>query len=90
MRKSELIQVKLTQAEQAIERAIRLVNEVSLMDETGDGNSVGDFMTVANAAIEEINEIGYEICMPLQMEEDARDEEIARLEQRLADLKSQA
>ena len=67
MRKSELIQVKLTQAEQAIERAIRLVNEVSKMDEDGDGTSVGDFMTVANAALEEIGEIGYEICMPMQM-----------------------
>lgn len=89
MRKSEVVSQKLNQAEQLIERAIRLVNEVSLMDESGDGNSVGDFMTVANAAIEEINEIAYEIAMPLQMEEDARDEEIARLEARIAGLRRQ-
>lgn len=35
-----------------------------------------------------VEEITYEICMPLEMEEEAREEEIRVLERRLAELKS--
>lgn len=37
----------------------------------------------------EIEELHYETCMPLEMEEDEREEEIRVLERRLAELKAQ-
>ncbi|MFZ9069633.1 MAG: hypothetical protein ACO23R_19930, partial [bacterium] len=37
----------------------------------------------------EIEELHYETCMPLEMEEQEREEEIRVLERRLAELKSQ-
>jgi hypothetical protein len=36
-----------------------------------------------------IEDLHYETCCPLQMEEDERDEEIRVLERRLAELKAQ-
>lgn len=89
MRKSEVVTMKLSQAEAAIERAIKLVQEVSQLDENGDGSSIGDFMSVANIALDEIAEIGYEVAMPMQMDEEAREQEIASLEARLAQLRAQ-
>ena len=38
--------------------------------------------------LEEIEELHYETCMPLEMEEEEREEEIRVLERRLAELKS--
>lgn len=38
--------------------------------------------------LEEIENLHYETCMPLEMEEDEREEEIRVLERRLAELKS--
>jgi hypothetical protein len=37
----------------------------------------------------DIEELHYETCMPLEMREDERDEEIRILERRLAELKAQ-
>jgi hypothetical protein len=46
-------------------------------------------MTTADELADLISELGYEIAMPMQVEEDEREEEIATLEARLAELRAQ-
>lgn len=87
MRKSELLSQKLNKAEQLIERAKRCVEYVLANDVNGDGCSGGRFMTLADELIDCTNEIGYEVVMPLEMQEDDREAEIAVLEARLAELR---
>ena len=72
MRKSELLSKKLRQAEVYLEMARNLVNEVVLADEFGDGVSAPIFDKTVNSAVDLIDELAYEICMPLEMEEDEK------------------
>lgn len=89
MRKSEVVMQKLNQAEVHLMRAVSLVEQVLQMDEDGNGSSGGEFMAQADGLVDLLNELGYEIAMPMQTEEEARDEEIERLEARLAQLRAQ-
>lgn len=89
MRKSEVVMDKLNRAQMLLERVATLVDQVIEMDESGDGTSAGAFMTTFDKMVDLIENLSYEIAMPLQMEEDARDEEIERLEARLAELRQQ-
>ena len=89
MRKSDIVMNKLNQAESLLQRVVSLVDQVIQMDESGDGISGGKFMATADELLDLIQELGYEIAMPMQVEEDERDEEIERLEARLAELKAQ-
>jgi hypothetical protein len=88
MRKSELVMNRLNRAETLICQAISEVEKVLQMDESGDGESGGKFMMGAESLIDLINELGYEIAMPMQVEEEDREEEIAVLERRLAVLRA--
>jgi hypothetical protein len=89
MYKSELVMNKLNQAETLLQRVVSLVEQVAQLDENGDGCSVGKFMTAADEMANLLDELGYEIAMPMQVEEDEREEEIATLEARLAELRAQ-
>lgn len=72
MRKSEILSKKLRQAEVYLEMARNLVNEVVLADEFGDGVSAPIFDQTVNSAVDLIDELAYEICMPLEMMEDEK------------------
>lgn len=69
MTKAELLTNKLNKAEYYIEMARRLVNQVIDLDENGDGVSAGAFNKTADDLIDLIGDLGYEIIMPLEMEE---------------------
>lgn len=90
MTKSEILGRKLNKAIDLIESAKLLVEEVAAADENGDGESVGLFMSQADDLVDLVSEVGYEILMPMQMEEEevARQAEIRALEARLAELRS--
>ena len=70
MRKSELLSNKLHKAEYYLEIAKRLVNEVIDLDESGDGISAGLFNNSIERTLELIDDLGYEIIMPIEMAED--------------------
>ena len=70
MRKSELLSNKLHKAEYYLEIAKRLVNEVIDLDESGDGISAGLFNNSIERTLELIDDLGYEIIMPIEMEEE--------------------
>ena len=89
MTKSETLMSQLNQAESLIVRATQLVQKVVDADQVGDGVSAGAFFATAEELLGLIDSLGYEIVMPLQVEEDEREIEIADLEERLALLKSQ-
>lgn len=89
MTKSEILTAKLSKAAELLERAKRCVEYVLENDEAGDGVSGGKFMTLADELIDLTEELGYEIVMPMQAEEEEREEEIAALEARLAELRRQ-
>lgn len=89
MTKSEILMAKLAKAAELVERAKRCVEFVLQNDEAGDGESGGKFMTLADKLIDLTDDLGYEIVMPMQVEEDEREEEIASLEARLAELRRQ-
>lgn len=90
MRKSDKIADKLASAEVFIEKARQLIIQAFEMDENGDGEvSLGDAMKACDDMVEMTNQIGFDICYPLQMEEDERDQEILALEARLAELRRQ-
>lgn len=89
MTKSETLMSQLNQAESLIQRATQLVQKVVDADQVGDGDSAGAFFATAEELLGLIDSLGYEIVMPLQVEEDEREIEIADLEERLALLKSQ-
>lgn len=72
MRKSELLSKKLRQAEVYLEMARNLVNEVVLADEFGDGVSAPLFAESLDKCVDLVDELAYEICMPLEMEEDEK------------------
>ena len=89
MTKSETLMAHLNQAQTLVERATLLVQKVVDADQVGDGVSAGPFFDTAKKLLDLIDELGYEIVMPLQVEEDEREIEIADLEERLAELKAQ-
>lgn len=72
MRKSDILGNKLRQAEVYLEMARNLVNEVVLADEFGDGVSAPIFDETLNKCVDLIDELAFEICMPLEMEEDEK------------------
>jgi hypothetical protein len=72
MRKSELLSKKLRQAEVYLEMARNLVNEVVKADEFGDGVSAPLFDQNLDKCVDLIDELAYEICMPLEMMEDEK------------------
>ena len=69
MTKSELLGNKLNRAEYLIEQARNLVNQVIDADENGDGISAGAFNKTADDLLDLIGDLGYEILMPMEMEE---------------------
>jgi hypothetical protein len=69
MMKSEILMNRLNRAEVLIEEARRLVESVIDEDENGDGFSAGKFMKTCDDLVDLVNELGYEIVMPLEMEE---------------------
>lgn len=68
--KSELLSKKLRKAEIYLEMARNLVNEVVKADEFGDGISAPLFDKSIDVSVDLINDLAYEICMPLEMMED--------------------
>lgn len=70
MTKAEFLSNKLNKAEYYIEMARRLVNSVVDADENGDGISAGKFDKTCDDLIDLIEDLGYEIIMPLEMEEE--------------------
>ena len=89
MRKSEVVMQKLNKAEVLLMRAASLVEQVLQMDENGDGASGGKFMNQVEEMVDLLNDLGYEVAMPMECEEEAREEEIEALEARLAELRRQ-
>ena len=78
---SEQFQMALNHLDMA-ESILHKINEISLGEH--------DALNVAFVQLtEQVEELQYEICMPLEMEEEAREEEIRVLERRLAELRSQ-
>ena len=69
MMKSEILMNRLNRAEVLIEQARRLVESVIDEDESGDGCSAGKFMKTCDDLVDLVNDLGYEIVMPLEMEE---------------------
>ena len=69
MRKSQILSDKLHRAEYYLELAKNLVNQVIDSDENGDGISAGLFNNSIERTLELIDDLGYEIIMPLEMEE---------------------
>lgn len=67
--KSEILSKKLRKAEIYLEMARNLVNEVVLADEFGDGISAPIFDKTIDTAVDLIDDLAYEICMPLEMME---------------------
>jgi hypothetical protein len=90
MKKSAELSSKLSQAEALIERAKSLVEQVLVQDTDRNGDSGLLFMDAADSALDLINDLGYEIIMPIEMEEEEAERlaEIARLEARLEELRS--
>jgi hypothetical protein len=85
MRKSEKISAQF-------ERALDFLNEAecALQSIKEISSTEGEFLN--NRFVEltsYIEDLHYETCCPLQLEEDERDEEIRVLERRLAELKAQ-
>lgn len=70
MRKSQVLSNKLNLAESYIERARRLINQVVEADENGEGNSAFSLDNKLDEVIDLIGDLGYEIIMPLEMEEE--------------------
>ena len=73
MNKSEILSRKLRQAEVYLEKARNLVNEVIDADENGDGVSAPIFDKAIDTAVDLIDDLAYEICMPLEMEENGEE-----------------
>ena len=69
MTKSELLSNKLNKAEYYIELARTLINQVVDADENGDGQSAGLLDKKLDEVIDLIGDLGYEIIMPMEMEE---------------------
>lgn len=69
MRKSEILGNKLNKAEYYLEIVKSLVNQVIDSDENGDGISAGLFNKTVDDLSDLISDLGYEIIMPLEMEE---------------------
>jgi hypothetical protein len=69
MNKSEALSRKLRQAEVYLEMARNLVNEVVKADEFGDGISAPLFDKAIDNSVDLIDDLAYEICMPLEMME---------------------
>ena len=70
MNKSQLLSNKLNLAESYIEKARRLINQVVEADENGDGISAPILDKTLDDVIDLIGDLGYEIIMPLEMEEE--------------------
>jgi hypothetical protein len=70
MTKSKLLSDKLHRAEYYLELAKKLVNQVIDSDENGDGVSAGLFNNSIDKTLELIDDLGYEIIMPIEMAED--------------------
>jgi hypothetical protein len=70
MTKSEKLSSKLRQAEVYLELAKKLVNQVIDLDENGNGISAGLFNNNIDKTLELIDDLGYEIIMPIEMEEE--------------------
>ena len=83
MRKSEKISAQF-------ERALNFLNEAECVLQSikeilpKEGEFLGNRFVELTSYIEDLH---YETCCPLQMEEDEREEEIRVLERRLAELK---
>lgn len=88
MRKSDKLTEKLNRAEQLIEQARTLVLQVIDADETGDGCTGGQVNPKFDDLVDFLGEVGYEVIMPMQMEEEDREQEIERLRARLSQLET--
>ena len=69
MSKAVVLSDKLNKAEYYIELARKLINQVVDADENGDGISAGLLDKKLDEVVELIDDLGYEIIMPLEMEE---------------------
>ena len=70
LNKSEILGNKLLKAEYYLELAKTLVNQVIDADENGDGVSAGAFNNSIERTLELIDDLAYEIIMPIEMEEE--------------------
>ena len=89
MNLSEKLTVKLNKAEVLIEQARTLVLQVIAEDEIGDGRLGSEIDPKFDEMIDFISDVGYEVIMPIQMEEEENERlaEISALEARLKELK---
>lgn len=70
MKKSIIMSDKLNRAEYHIEMARKLINQVVEADENGDGTSAPILDKKLDDVIDLIGDLGYEIIMPMEMEEE--------------------
>lgn len=82
---------KLNKISGQFENVLNCLNEaeITIQSIKEISNSDGEKLNFKfNDLISTIEELQYEICMPLEMEAEEREEEIRVLERRLAELKS--
>ena len=82
---------KLNKISGQFENVLKYLNEAEIVIQSIKeiSNSDGEKLNFKfNDLISTIEELQYEICMPLEMEAEEREEEIRVLERRLAELKS--
>ena len=83
--KSEKISQQFTMALNHLDVAESILHKISEM-EMGDHETLNvKFVQLVDL----VEDLQYQICMPLEMEENERDEEIRVLERRLAELRAQ-
>ena len=70
MTNSEILSRKLNRAGVLIEQARQLVQFVIDADEAGDGVSAGKFDKTCDDLLDLIDDLGYEIIMPMEMAEE--------------------
>ncbi len=89
MNLSERLTVKLNKAELLVEQARNLVLQVLEDDELGDGSTGPMVDSKFDDLVDFIGDVAYDVVMPIQFaeEEIERLAEIARLEERLAELR---
>lgn len=84
MRKSEIVGAQFSSVLKFLELADGELQSIRELE----AEPMQDLVEKLLNLIDEVEEAMYETCAPLEMAEDERDQEIAKLERRLAELKT--
>ena len=89
MRKSERLHIQITEAQVSLEKSYSaMIKFIRLADDDYARKLETDLTVAYNALEGMLDEAAYEIIAPIQMDEDERDAEIARLEARILELRT--